>query len=873
MNKSYTTFLESADLKTWESALQSYDHLLGDKGQINDVSITELAEGLILSTYVVWLSDLQGETGRYENALHIFRQLFQLTGQLKKLKTVNTRLVEAIIAGSCGYCMTAQEIVKNFSGDIPIEVRLMMLPQSPSKKAQIIKDQIFLGDEQPSFLPAVYFYCHALLELGYYQEVRNQVEKVKRIDFKSNGLVIDLQAKLLEFAGNWEKAAELYGRSEWAIHRYRYILCQNITAGSGQFDLNGIDLGSDQKFIIGMRDFKTETDPVDLARSNMFINTCRWHGFENWLVQFELGKVSFQQRRHLEAEKHFKLAVENAPTTTQLPINNLRFSNLTWFRGSIVRDLSIEAETLECAQAVLDSGGKEAEKVYAREYLARRTNSNSLLTPIFETDNEYAKGLAYRRLEGHQPLAMASWVKALNQSYLHRAWFELIYIFTDLQFAYTVEYIIDIVFRESWEDFAQLWELGDCLIIVFNRTSTHFTVRQIIGDKLEELDKRIRVLCQMEFQNLMRAFEFYIKYRRPDIAGDLLRRAATVAERPDEYLELAIARRNVAWFALDQQDMLGLGSLLRAEREASHRLEKLLIARELVKSGQFPGARNILTSIGLFEQDKAWEPIEYIVALQCGQPCLTKQEIIALGEDAAHSLKKDIASGRFAKYAQSFIRRLEEYATVSLDNPFDYKKDQFELIKRESLWQEWKVALEEGKKGYNLVKEEVLLREKIEELQFKQTEYLYAYTMWKYVLNNYEEKLDEIMNTRPNLDDSETSISKSGSIVSNERAHRLARLWKEYLIGENEEHLNAIKAFTLEEKRLTENWESLRKKEMEQALRRAHIYVRSSQTILEIIKMREEIESPWPFFLDIQDHILLDIQQLSKRLDRQMNLA
>src|SRR5262249_28226774 len=153
-----------------------------------------------------------------------------------------------------------------------------------------------------------------------------------------------------------------------------------------------------------------------------------------------------------------------------------------------------------------------------------------------------------------------------------------------------------------------------------------------LEEQLSWVAKRLEQLAEFEFQHLMRAWRFYNNYNRGDLAARVLQRADRLAESAEEHLSLAIAN----------QDTMSRSHLLRAEREASHRLMRIDIARWFANFGQLSRARQILNTAGVFDPNTHLEPLEYVIALQCESPCLTEEERQDLLRRAAKQLDQDL---------------------------------------------------------------------------------------------------------------------------------------------------------------------------------------------------------------------------------------
>src|SRR5437867_2201277 len=167
--EAYWPFLRTADLTSWRQCLREYDHLTAPSEKSETTSLAELTEALCISIYVQWLSRLCGENEIHQQTVKNFKRLVALAAGVNwRVPSKDAVLVKAIIAAGSGYARTGEQILGNGYDDIPLEIALLVLPESPSKRAQLLKKYI-ARDPKETFLPAFYFYAHGLLDLGYCQ--------------------------------------------------------------------------------------------------------------------------------------------------------------------------------------------------------------------------------------------------------------------------------------------------------------------------------------------------------------------------------------------------------------------------------------------------------------------------------------------------------------------------------------------------------------------------------------------------------------------------------------------------------------------------------------------------------------------------------
>ncbi len=854
MESAYSKFLRTADLESWQECLQSYQALLR---QSTRISLQQLAEGLSIANYTRWLASLCGEEGAKQSADDTIDQLANIAFADRLHGSDVGVLVKSVIAAVRGYPRTAKAMLDSLNKEIPLEILLLVMPDISAKRAQELGKFVY-ADVGQVFLPAVYFYGHALLDLGYLQRVQSLLDDYS--SFKSNPLMIDLQGKLLELEGNWAGAWAIYGKSNWDVHEYRCSICSVIVhAATGE-----LPSWSDEKLIRGMLTGGSESDQAEVARNASFVNACRWYNFDNWLVHYELGSLSFRRRRHAEAEKHLKTAGIHAPERFRFAINNLRFINLTWLAGrSLGRSLPVEAETLECAHEALQADGPEDLKAQIRTWVAEATKDLSILAPVYHSGNIYEQAQA-DILQGRTPDALLSWSANIAKSFEPRVFYHLIHTFSSCGFEQTATYMCDVAMNESWDNFFQLWELAGALRKIMVQDLAAFSEKRF-EERFLKIQQRLEELSEFEFPHLMRAWQLYKDCGRADLAAHVLQRADQLAESPEEHLILAIARK----------DRIGLDHLLRAERESTHRLERLEIAKELTRYGQMTRARRILKEERVFESGESLEPLEYIIALRCGRPCLTKEEIAALSNRANAHLEQDLQAGLIKKYGDQFIKRLGKSATTSL-NAKDWlsQAEKFDEA-GDSIWKSWTTSLERLDDPTLLEEERTMVENRVAELGENSIILFFYIGVWEQLYGTLDSILENIKRQRPAREPADTPISRTDTFAENVRAKTVSRLWRDYLTSEESGRalvlLQRVKDFYREEHRLENEWEMLRRGERQGMLKKAGYMVKYGRELLAQIRSQLDKADSWPAFLAISEHIYRDIDTLLERLGTQMH--
>jgi hypothetical protein len=854
----YAAFLSSTDLGTWEASLEQYADLaeLGDPAEPR--ALKDLGQAICIAIYALWLAGLRGDRDARARLRDRHAELVAAAGRSRRhADTPEARLAMAAAAASGGYDAVALALFG--VDDAPVELAVLMMPDTPEKRAALLKPKL-AALPAPGFLPAVYFHAHALLDLGYLNECRREIEAVGG-PAQDNSLVLDLAAKLAEINGDWAAASEIYAASDWVTHRYRRFVCDVIlsTAHGAVTPSAGLD----EAVIEGMSLAWAEIGQAEVARSAQFVNACRWHDFDNWLVNFELGVLSFRRRRYSEADGFLRAAAAAAPPASSFEVNNLRFSNLTWLTGSgLLRNVPVVPDMLECGHAALEADGPEEKKAQIRTFIAMTTGDLSVLAPVFETNNTHEIAESYN-LIGDTPRAFEYYGRVISEGYTPRAIVWLARFFYRAQFRQTAAYLVGLILEESWDDFVVLWELAQALGHLQREGGT---LDDMQSAHLERLVERLQELCMNEFQHIARAIEFYLENGRVDIAARLLGRADRLAESAEEQLQLARARHAITRGELD---VLGIGNLMRARAEAGDRLVRMQIAREFARYGQVRQAREILEEDGVLSGERPLHHIEYVVALQCGQPCLTPEEIRRIVDAASKALGEALSTGTIARYGKYFVSRLAQEAQ-GFDVVSHTGEDEAEREAAESTWIRLKSDLEKTREDPNVEAERRLLTENVMQLAGLSIHVKYA--LWENVFRHFERQLETVNRIRPDIDDADTPLKRSRLLLSGARAREVSALWKDYFDpGRNGAAGNvhdALERFREREKELADNWERARRSAMAQPLERLAFRSRMLRALLESIREDERRSDAWPPWLALGEHIERDIESLDEELTR-----
>jgi hypothetical protein len=858
-SKAYAAFLAGSDCDTWTSCLREYEEILDGAIDPHDGGLVDLRHALTIVHYLAWLLRREGDDPASNQAARRFRALAARIARTPLPAGREVTLIHAVIAAAKGYAATARKMVQSLAEPPPVEVALLTAPERAAARAAWLKPFLHRA-AGPAFVPALYFYGASLLDLGYLSEA-DAVER--QSGATGSPPMIDLRGQLLELAGAWKEARDAYGPSpRWALHFYRKTVC-NLILGESVDHLAGLPEDLVGKFKAGMLDFGGETDRAAVARSASFVRACRWSGFDNWLVHFELGRLCFQRRRHAEAERHLAAAARGAPAPYRFPMLSLRFANLTWLGDEL--ELSTTPETLEAAHAALQATASEEERAYIRTWMGRFGDEAGILEPVFGCSSDYHIGLAHSH-RASVPEAVASWCSSIEATYTPRAFFELLKVFASWGFEKTASRFAEIVALESGDSFFDLWELAHALgVAVAGQVSSRLSTGPL-KDQLASVEARLEKLVESDFQNAIRAFYHFLGQRRLEPASRKLLVAEKLAEGPEEKLRLAIARRRAA---VGEWDLLSLRALHRAELQSEDRLERLLIARELALLGQLPQARAILTREGAFSSALDLTPVEYVLALQIAEYCvIAEPERQVLERAAVATLQRDVDAGRFLWSGRRFVERLETSLKRSSKIPIPAKEQPAEA--EASSWQTLVSELARLHREQRADQELRLLNERVEALAAATSPFSH-FALWGLHRDRMNVVIRAVDQLHPNVADDQIPMARDLALVRL-RAQALAGRWDEFLLAtrpsEAEQRLAEIRDFLDEERQLTERWDRLRRAEARQPVSYAQRYAEQAALLLDRIRTGVQRADPWPGFLGLRNAVVEDVGDLAELIGK-----
>lgn len=879
MRQAYRRFLSSSSIDTWWACLNTYATLIDDSldGQA-------IAEGLCISYYVQWLSAQSGDTARGEQAAAVSKAL---RGQLERLHrqapSSATRRAWAFALAWRGYDATARSLVAD--QDMGPEFLLMTAPTDPAARAAELRPHAS-GPNAPAFPLVRIVYCSALMDIGALGEAEDLLA-ASDVDL-SNPLVRDLIGSGHERAGRWAEACAVYDHegARWPAHRYRAALCR-IIAGEAEARTHALGpLLVDDAVSEAMSRFDSEIDQAEVARSMSFVNACLWSAFDDWMVHYELGKLDFRRRRYSEADAHLRKAVRAAPTQSKRVIAGLRFTSLTWLSDrSLTWPLSMTPEALEAGVEALEHCDSADQLTQVRVWVAAEMKQKDLephpldtalglRSPPSEEWDAYDRGRVHHAA-GDQPEALACWLEGLRDGfYHHRNVFELVTTLSSARFALSSDYLVQLIIRESADDFFALWELAELLLVLRGGVSESSADFERLSTRLATVVERMLELSQFEFQHLIRAHEFFVRANRQDAAEALLRRAAGLADSPAEKLAVAVARRTTAWFASAEGDPEVVSLLEQAEEQSRDRLERLLIAGELFHHGRLQRARSILEQERLFESHAVLDHAEYVAGLRCG-PWLKPEEVEALLSRALDALERDVKTGVIRRFGRLYFRRL--ITVVALTDPALAER----MPRRWSLpesgpavggdaqvpeldagpWRAWRdsVTACEDPQG----RMEMLL-DRIR--GFATGDFEEKLATWVWLQRGITAALDAALTARPRRPQDLMPISKTLSLEDDPRVLELCDLWRGFLVGadsdERGDAMQRIVDLEAREAELRAEWARLRQVDAEGELHNALVFLDASIELAHRFDAGEMHEAQ-PILAELQDRVAEDARRLA----------
>jgi hypothetical protein len=833
--------------------------------------IESVVEGLCVSIYTQWLGRQSGDSALQERGKEAYTHFTRELEKLSPGSAESTNLGWGIVLAFAGYSQAARPLLDD-AADRRAEVALLVMPDDPAERATVLRP--FVHASATVFAPALHFYCNALIDLG---SIREATKLLNESGLPlSDPLLCGLIGKMCELRAQWSDALKAYSpseaveagtRSSWPAYRYRAALCRTISEGRRDAAGSALD---DDLLAKELPQFESEIDQAEIARSAAFINASLLNPTDDWMVRFELGKLSFRRRRYAEADTHLRAALALAPEWCRYPIAELRFTNLTWLTGSShARDLDMTPEALESSFAALRVSPDAQASAAVRVWTADHTLDRTLLPGEIGDWDPSLQEQAYA-IAGNEPEALRCALDAMIAASGHRVLLRLIRRFDSDRFERSADYLLDLGIRESWTSFFALWELADFLCKTRARLSESSNGFARVSQLLVELARRLFELSEFEFQNLIRAYDLFSEMNWQDAAEEVLRRAGRLAEGAAENLAIAVARRKAAGFDPARAGPHGLECLLRAESESRDRLERLQIARELFYYGRAQQARRILDAEGVFSPLAVLQPIEYIVALQC-KPWLTHDEHVELAGRACRDLANDFAAGAIERYRDLYKSRLEKVGRIELDSLPVKGRDGSAAASPlyDNPWNRWQTKLKAASNGG--VDE---LKAALDECLDGPSIFAVQFSIWSWVLARWEQALQDASTVPPERKPLEIPISKNPSLDEDGRAIQISDLWRNYLSdavpAARAKARVQIGAFYAEESRLLQDWEVLRRKAAAPLLDRALAYGQFAVRFLPTLVSSVERNQAHPLLRGLFECVAADCEALARSIEKRL---
>ena len=869
MSQPWQRFLASSDAAVWDGCLAELEAAIGGGGA--DVDGTQLAQALCVSIYAQWLGRVSDDTAIEERARTAY---LRLVGVLRSLGAGDPRAARAwgAVLAWTSYNTVARALFAG-SGGTSVELAVLVAPRDHAARAAALGPFVAPGAEV--FAPALYVYGSALIDLGSIHEATTLIGEAGLE--ASNPMVLELVGKVHERAGRWAEASEAFGRSTWPAHQFRAAINRTIL-GRGQALP---DREASLRLVKALSLGDSEIDQAEITRAHAFVTACLWDVHDSWLVRFEMGRLDFRRRRYAEADSHLKKALALAPEPCRFPIADLRFSNLTWLTGSAMTgDLDWMPEALESAYAAQALGPDVRSAASISLWAANATGDRTLIPEDVSSWDLHVQAGAYH-LAGNTPAALSCWLQSAEGSYSHRILVEIASRCSDWQLEAAVEYLLDVIVRESWDEFFPLWELGDFLEGIRSRFEESSSMFGFLSGMLGHVAGRLIDLSQFEFQHLLRAHALFSRMRLRDAAEEVLQRAGELAEGAADNLAVAIARRQNDDFDAARGHPQGLECLLRAERESRDRLERLQIARELFHYGRAQQARAILAAEGILSDTASFEPIEYIAALQCKE-WLKPEEVTTLTRRGLEALFLAIQAGAIVRYGQRFVERLAAAAEASVDS---YRAstgdpgasaaaagDRATLPK--GAWADWVDRMRDAQVAEDGARERALFVEGTERFFGSTSSLTERLATWGWVRDQFERALERADSAHPRRESGETPISRNETLDEDGRALEVSALWRRYLSAPTAAARDAsrrqIDAFYETEKRLLADWEALRRQGADPFVRRAAFYADQAVRLLPAVVSDRERQEPHPVLRRFYECIAADCARLAGSVTERM---
>ena len=203
LDDAYRSFLCSSSLDSWTASLAAYGGLIDGTEDIRDARPVDICRALTIAIYVAWLSVRCGENERRKVVMQRFHDLSARLVPLQQSAASRGSLLQAVIAAATGYPATGLRLAQQLGKPLSVDLAVLMVPNLAMRRAAMLRPFVLEGDGS-GFVPALYFYGSALLDLGYQSSVEALLDRHPNLERSALG--IDLGGQLLELAGSWSEA-------------------------------------------------------------------------------------------------------------------------------------------------------------------------------------------------------------------------------------------------------------------------------------------------------------------------------------------------------------------------------------------------------------------------------------------------------------------------------------------------------------------------------------------------------------------------------------------------------------------------------------------------------------------------------------------
>ncbi|WP_405906122.1 hypothetical protein OG742_09795 [Streptomyces sp. NBC_00828] len=849
----YALFLETSDTEIWLRCLERARSRVAGLPDGDELS-EALAEALCIAVYTRWLGRVSGDLPAEEAADRRYDELRDTLARCSRSgPSPALRTCWGLVLGASGYPRSAARLLDQ-DGHTRPEHLLLVLREGDVAALTALRP-LFTPPARCRFLPVVHTYGSELVKAGAVGEAQDLI--AQGLGDRSDPLLLDLLGSAAERLGQWTSAYEAYRRSPWPTHRHRAAMTGAISdAMRGGTAEQRAELVLDEPTRRLMNQPGAELDQSEIPMCVAFLNACRMRPVDNWVVERELGELSFRRRLYAEADLHFRRALRSAPDEARFAVASLRFTNLTWLTDSgIPGATSMVPEAYSAGREALDLNPETSETAAIRTWIAQETGNHALIQEALDTWDPYWRAEAHD-VTGHRGPAVDGWLESLGAEYNHRSVGRLVEYVSRAGFTRTALHLAELVLDESGADFFALWETARTLQDMAPERP-EIGAGQALDDLQDSYRQRLGELSRFEFKNTIRLYRLIARTGRHHAqAEELLLQAARQAEGVSELLSVAILRRNAK---TPQSREEGLRCLERALGEARDRLEWLEVARELFEHGRIRSARAVLAIERVLLPTTVLTPVEVIVTLQCGS-WLTAAECEELALRGAGLLNLDHRSGRLSEFGgvfgerliatiELFDRSLAQRVTRVLDPP----------LRAPAVYADLGYSPDSAQ-GYTTDWPTDYVRSAFTPDSFGGRLDVCA-TLWRWL----HEELEDAHSVMPSLGEEQTPLSRVDERGDSPRTIELCDLWRARLTASDDEFAQAsagLEAFFDRERTLMEWWESARRRKSEPPLRRALRCAEELRRCLGDLLGPEETHHAHPVLRTFFGHIALEAGEL-----------